>query len=99
MPKQQNQAEAADNQGQSGTDQFPTYQDEKALKAADAGAGKDVQSSDDPNKDPLKPVALAHGEESPAAKAEREAAEKADAQASLGLPAQMLPENQDETVK
>jgi len=80
-PKNTPKAAAQDNLGQAGTDEFPTYQDEKALKAE----GKPAFQFD-------------HGEESPAAKAEREEFEK-NPNASLGLPAQMLPENQDETVK
>lgn len=74
---------AATRPGTAGTDAFPTYQDEAALTAKDAGSKDKVEVN--------------HGEESPAAKAERKAAEK-DGLASLGLPAQMLPENQDETV-
>lgn len=73
---------ARDNLGRNGTDDAPSYQDKAGLTGADA----------DPKTE------LNHGEESPAAKAERESAEK-NGLASLGLPAQMLPENQDETVQ
>lgn len=93
-PKNTPKAHAQDNLGQSGTDHFPTYQDEAGLTAA---GKKDLKPA--PAAEKFAPVELDHGQESPAAKAEREAAEKADAHASLGLPAQMQPENQDETVK
>lgn len=95
--KSAGKADGADNLGQSGTDQFPTYQDEKGLKAADADAvGK--TSSADPGKDreTAPPVEFNHGEESPQAKAEREEMEK---NPPSPTPVQMLPENQDETVK
>lgn len=84
MADKPTKGEAQDNQGQSGTDNFPTYQDEAGLK------GTDKPKEDSPA---ATRVEFNHGEESPAAKAEREAAEK-DGLASLGLPAQMLPENQ-----
>ena len=73
-------AGAADNLGQSGTDTIPTYQDEAGLTAADKPAVVEIN----------------HGEESPAAKAEREAMEK---DPPSPVPAQMLPENQDESAK
>lgn len=79
----------ADNLGQSGTDQFPTYQDEAALTAAD----KDKVAEEDKV---LTTDQLNHGEESPAAKAEREEMEK---NPPSPVPVQQLPENQDETVK
>lgn len=87
-----------DNLGQSGTDNFPTYQDEKGLTAADAGAKGSVDSADAGKDNPTAAPAVTfnHGEESPAAKAAREALEN---DPPSPTPVQMLPENQDETVK
>lgn len=82
-----------DNLGASGTDKFPTYQDEAGLTAKDAGAN--TVDSANPDEQP-EVLELNHGEESPVAKAEREALEK---DPFSPVPVQMLPENQDETVK
>lgn len=81
--------------GKTQTDNFPTYQDEAALTAADKGSVKTVSSADvDPAAAAV--VELDHGQESKLAKFEREALEK---NPPGGVPAQMLPENQDDTVK
>lgn len=93
IKKDDSNAAGNDNLGASGTDQFPTYQDEAGLTAKDAGKGHD---SAEPDKDAPAPVELNHGQESPAAKVEREAMEN---DPPSPVPAQMLPENQDETVQ
>lgn len=90
-PKNTNKAQAQDNLGQSGTDLFPTYQDEDGLKAT--GKDKLKPAEAEPK---AAPVELDHGKESPAAKAEREEIEK---NPPTTVPVQTLPENQDESVK
>ena len=95
VKKEDSGAAGADNLGPSGTDQFPTYQDEKGLTGADSGIRDEVKTSDP--KEGLAPtVVIDHGEESPAAKKEREEMEK---NPPSPTPVQYLPENQDESVK
>ena len=94
MPIKKDESNAAsnDNLGASGTDDFPTYQDEKGLTAADSDKRPKAEDAE-----PLPaPVELNHGDESPVAKAEREEMEKNPPSLT---PVQYLPENQDETVK
>jgi hypothetical protein len=92
VKKEDSNAAGNDNLGPSGTDQFPTYQDEKGLTGADADKRP---KADDAEPLPA-PVELNHGEESPVAKKEREEMEKNPPSAT---PVQYLPENQDESVK
>ncbi len=95
MPIKKDESKAASNDdlGASGTDQFPTYQDEKGLTAADS----DKRPKGDPEDKPLPlPAELDHGEESPKAKLLREEMEK---NPPSETPVQHLPENQDPSVK
>lgn len=93
IKKDESKAAGPDNLGQSGTDQFPTYQDEAGLTAKDQDKRKRAGEDEEPL--PL-PAELNHGEESPAAKAEREEMEK---NPPSPVPVQMLPENQDPSVQ
>lgn len=93
IKKDQSKAAGPDNLDQSGTDQFPTYQDEAGLTAKDADKRPKAEDVDEPLPAPIE---LNHGEESPAAKAEREEMEK---NPPSPVPVQMLPENQDESVQ
>jgi hypothetical protein len=93
MPIKKDESKAAsnDNLGASGTDQFPTYQDEAGLTAADSD-----KRPAPPEEELLPaPVELNHGEESPKAKQEREELEK---NPPSPTPVQYLPENQDPSV-
>lgn len=93
LKKDESKLAGPDNLGQSGTDQFPSYQDERGLLAKDQDKRKRAGADEEP---PPLPIELNHGEESPAAKAEREAMENDPPSAT---PVQMLPENQDPSVK